>query len=51
MRPLSRDWIAWSLLLGIAFVAVTEFYVRQQTGMSTAQYIEKIVVIGQRPSH
>jgi len=44
MRRSWRDWIAWSLLAAIAVVAGTEYYVQQQTGMSTAQYVYKIVV-------
>jgi len=50
MRRSWRDWIAWSLLAGIAVVAATEYYVQQQTGMSTAQYVYKIVVTADRPS-
>lgn len=51
MRRSYRDWIAWSLLLGIVIVAGTEYYVERQTGMSTAQYVYKIVVTADRPDH
>lgn len=44
MRRSFRDWIAWSLLAAIGVVAGTEYYVQQQTGMSTPAYVYKIVV-------
>jgi len=44
MRRSYRDWIAWSLLAAIGIVAGTEYYVQQQTGMSTPAYVYKIVV-------
>jgi hypothetical protein len=50
MRRTYRDWIAWSLVAAIAVVAGTEYYVRQQTGMSTADYVYKVVVTADRPS-
>jgi hypothetical protein len=43
-RSYYRDWIAWSLLLGIAIVVGTEYYVQRQTGMTTPEYVYKIVV-------
>lgn len=46
-----RDWIALSLIAAIAFVAGTEYYVRQTTGMSTPQYVYKIVVTTNRSTH
>ena len=49
MRRSYRDWIAWSLLAAIAVIAGTEYYVQQQTGMSTTSYVYKIVVTGERP--
>jgi hypothetical protein len=39
-----RDWIAWSLLVGIAVVAGTEYYIKSTTGLSTPEYVYKIVV-------
>jgi len=48
MRRSYPDWIAWSLILAIAVIAGTEYYVQQQTGMSSAQYVYKIVVTGER---
>jgi hypothetical protein len=51
MRPTYRDWIAWSLVVAIAVVAGTEYYVQRQTGMSTAKYVYKIVVTADRPTH
>jgi hypothetical protein len=48
MRSYYRDWIAWSLILGIAVIAGTEYYVQQKTGMSTPQYVYKIVVTPDR---
>jgi hypothetical protein len=44
MRTYYRDWIAWSLLAGIAIVVGVEYYVQQTTGMSTPEYVYKIVV-------
>jgi hypothetical protein len=35
----------------IAVIVGTEYYVQQQTGMSTPTYVYKIVVTGERPSH
>jgi|CXWL01.1.fsa_nt_gi hypothetical protein len=43
-RTYYRDWIAWSLLAAIAVVGGTEYYVQQTTGMSTPEYVYKIVV-------
>ncbi len=51
MRRLYRDWIAWSLVAGIAVVAGTEYYVQQTTGVSVSQHVYKIVVTADRPSH
>ncbi len=51
MRRSYPDWIAWSLILAIAVIAGTEYYVQQQTGMSSAQYVYKIVVTGERSGH
>ena len=51
MRRSYRDWIAWSLVAAIAVVAGTEYFVQRQTGMSSTQYVYKIVVTGQRPAH
>jgi hypothetical protein len=48
MRRYYRDWIAWSLIVGIAVIAGTEYYVQQTTGMSTADYVYKIVVTPER---
>jgi hypothetical protein len=48
MRRSMRDWIAWSLLAAIGIVAGTEYYVQQQTGMSTPVYVYKIVVTPDR---
>ena len=50
MRRAYRDWIAWSLVMAIAVVAGTEYYVQRQTGMSTAAYVYKVVVTAERPS-
>ena len=50
MRRSYRDWIAWSLVAAIVVIAGTEYYVRQQTGMSTPTYVYKVVVTGERPS-
>jgi hypothetical protein len=48
MRRSYPDWIAWSLILAIAVIAGTEYYVQRQTGMSSVQYVYKIVVTGER---
>ena len=50
MRRSWRDWIAWSLVAAIAVVGGTEYYVRQQTGMSTGECVYKIVVTADSPS-
>lgn len=50
MRRSYRDWIAWSLIAGIAVVAGVEYYVQQQTGMSTGEYVYKIVVTADSPN-
>ena len=50
MRRSHRDWIAWSLLAGIAIVAGTEYYVQRTTGTSASDYVYKIVVTADRPS-
>lgn len=47
MRTYSRDWIAWTLLAAIVIVAATEYYVRQQVGVSTPEYVYKIVATPQ----
>jgi hypothetical protein len=39
-----RDWIAWSLLAAIIIIAATEYYVQTTTGMTTPEYVYKIVV-------
>lgn len=44
MRRSYRDWIAWSVVAAIVVVLGTEYYVQQQTGMSTGTYVYKIVV-------
>ena len=51
MRRSYRDWIAWSLVAGIAVIAGGEYYMQRTTGMSTAQYVYKIVVTADRPTH
>ncbi|MBP6011238.1 MAG: hypothetical protein KBA31_03330 [Alphaproteobacteria bacterium] len=51
MRPAYRDWIAWSLLAGMAVVGATEYYVQKTTGMSAPTYVYKMVVTAERPSH
>jgi hypothetical protein len=43
-RTYYRDWIAWSLLAAIAVVGGTEYYVQRTTGLSTPEYVYKIVV-------
>lgn len=48
MRRSYRDWIAWSIIAAIAVVAGTEYYVRQNTGLSTPDYVYKIVVTPDR---
>lgn len=44
MRIYSRDWIAWTFLATVVIVVATEYYVRQQVGVSTPEYVYKIVV-------
>lgn len=44
MRTYYRDWIAWSLLAGIVIVVGLEYYVQQTTGLTTPEYVYKIVV-------
>lgn len=39
-----RDWIAWTLLVAIAVVVGTEYYLQTTTGLSTPEYVYKIVV-------
>lgn len=51
MRTHSRDWIAWTLVAAIVVVAASEYYVRQQTGLSTSEYAYKIVVTPERTTH
>ena len=51
MRTYSRDWIAWTLVAAIVVIAATEYYVRQQTGLSTSEYAYKIVVTPERTTH
>ncbi len=48
MRRYYRDWIAWSLIAGLAVIAGTEYYIQQTTGMSTTTYVYKIVVTPDR---
>ena len=48
MQRYYRDWIAWSLVAAIAVIAGTEYYVQTTTGMSTPQYVYKIVVTPER---
>jgi len=50
MRLSDRDWIAWSILMGIAVVVGAYYYAQHQTGESPAQYVYKIVVTADRPS-
>lgn len=50
-RTYGRDWIAWSLIVGIAVVAGTEYYVQQTKGVSTSEYVYKIVVTPDRSTH
>jgi hypothetical protein len=50
MRRSYRDWIAWTVVAAIMVIVGTEYYVQQQTGMSTPSYVYKIVVTGERPS-
>ena len=40
---ISRDWIAWTLVMAMA-VAVGGYYYAQQQGVSPAGYVYKIVV-------
>ncbi len=51
MRTYSRDWIAWTLLAAVIVVAASEYYVRQQTGLSSTDYVYKIVVTPDRTTH
>jgi hypothetical protein len=51
MRTYSRDWIAWTLLAAVLVVAASEYYVRQQTGLSSTDYVYKIVVTPDRTTH
>jgi hypothetical protein len=44
MRTYYRDWIAWSVVAAIAVVVGTEYYIQRTTGMSTPEYVYKIVV-------
>lgn len=47
-----RDWIAWSLVAGIAIVAGAEFFAQQTGRTSPIVYLgEKVVVTAPRPSH
>jgi hypothetical protein len=39
-----RDWIAWSVVAAIAVVVGTEYYIQRATGLSTPEYVYKIVV-------
>lgn len=48
MRSYYRDWIAWTLVAAIIVVSGTEYFVQQQTGMSSAAYVYKIVVTANR---
>lgn len=50
-RTYKRDWIAWSLVAGIAIVAGTEIYTQQTTGTSASAYVYKIVVTSDRSPH
>jgi hypothetical protein len=49
MRLSSRDWIAWTVLAGIAFV-VSVYYAQLGTGASPAEDIYRIVVTADRPA-
>jgi hypothetical protein len=49
-RTYGRDWIAWSLVVGIAIVAGTEYYIQRTAGMTTTDYVYKIVVTADRPA-
>jgi hypothetical protein len=40
---ISRDWIAWSVVMAIA-VVIGAYYYAQQQGLSPAGYVYKIVV-------
>ena len=51
MRTYSRAWIAWTLLAAVIVVAASEYYVRQQTGLSSTDYVYKIVVTPDRTTH
>jgi hypothetical protein len=50
MRRTSNDWIAWSLLLGIAVALGADYYIGRQTGVSGADYVYRIVVTADRPA-
>lgn len=50
-RTYGRDWIAWSLLAGIAIVVGAEYYIQRTTGLTTTDYVYRIVVTSDRPSH
>jgi hypothetical protein len=43
-RTYYRDWIAWSVVAAIVLVVGTEYYVQRTTGLSTPEYVYKIVV-------
>ena len=47
MRTYARDWIAWTLLAAIVIVVATEYYVQQQLGVSTPEYVYRIVATPQ----
>jgi hypothetical protein len=49
-RTYGRDWIAWSLVVGIAIVAGTEYYIQRTEGMTTTDYVYKVVVTPDLPS-
>ena len=45
MRLTNRDWIAWSLVMGIVIVVAANLFAQQQqTGASPARDVYKIVV-------
>ena len=50
MRRSLRDWVAWSLLASIIAIASLEYYTERETGMSSPQYVYKMVVTAQRLS-
>lgn len=43
-RSFYPDWIAWSLLTALAIVVGMEYYLQRTTGLSTPEYVYKIVV-------